>query len=195
MENPPPASGSVFAGENFQKVNWSGKELDRVEFSGCGFRQCGFERTVFRDCLFEDCEFEACDLTLAEVTGSSFNPAVFRNCKASGIVWYRVGFAFDAAFLDCQLDYSSFFGMKLNRVRFTGSRLKEVTFVDAVAKDVHFKGCDLEGAVFTHTDLSRADFTGAMRYDINVTQNQVKGAIFDLPEAVRLLSYFGIKLK
>ena len=147
----------------------------------------------------------ACAVALVAVEGGRVGPVEHRLIRPPrarfaftwlhGIAWHQVGFAFDVAFLDCQLDYSSFFGMKLNKVRFTGSRLKEVAFIDAVAKGAHFGGCDLGGAVFSHSDLSRADFSGAQGYDIDVTQNQVKGAVFELPEAVRLLSYFGIRLK
>ena len=85
--------------------------------------------------------------------------------------------------------------MKLNKIKFSGSCLKEVTFIDTVARDAKFDRCDLAGAVFNHTDLGRADFTGAQNYTIDVTHNQVKGAVFDLPEAVSLLSFLGIKIR
>lgn len=188
-----PANGSLQTSETF-KENWSGQRVERVEFCGCTFNHCVFERTVFSDCVFEDCEFESCDLTLAEITGSSFSSVVFRNCKLHGIAWHKVGFSFDAAFLDSRLDYSSFFGMKLNKTRFTGSRLTEATFVDAVAREADFSRCELKDTVFLQTDLTRANFTGAKNYAIDVRENHVKGAIFDLPEAVNLLTSFGIKI-
>ena len=188
-----PANGSLHTSENF-KDNWSNRILERVEFCGCRFTNCVFERTVFSGCAFEDCEFESCDLTLASIVGSSFSSVVFRDSKLHGIAWHQAGFSFDASFLDSQLDYSSFFGMKLNKTRFTGSRLTEVTFVDAVAREADFSRCELKGTVFLQTDLIRAKFTGARNYAIDVRENQVKGATFDLPEAVSLLSYFGIKI-
>jgi len=188
-----PANGSLQTSETF-KENWSGQRVERVEFCDCAFTNCAFERTVFSDCAFEDCEFESCDLTLADIAGSSFSSVVFRNCKLHGIAWHKAGFSFDAAFLDSRLDYSSFFGMKLNKTRFTGSRLTEVTFVDAVAREADFSRCELKDTVFLQTDLSRANFTGAKNYSIDVRENQVKGAKFDLPEAVNLLTSFGIKI-
>ncbi|GAA5129035.1 pentapeptide repeat-containing protein [Luteolibacter yonseiensis] len=188
-----PANGSLQTSETFRE-NWSDRTVGRVEFCGCEFRNCTFERTVFSDCSFEDCLFDTCDLTLAGIVGSSFSSVTFRNCKLHGIAWHKVGFSFDASFLDSQLDYSSFFGMKLNKIRFTGSRLKEVTFVDAVAREADFSRCEFKDTVFLQTDLSRADFTGARNYAIDVRENQVKGAKFDLPEAVSLLSSFGIRI-
>ena len=175
--------------------NWSDQVFERVEFFNCEFKNCVFERAIFRECMFENCEFESSDLSLASIVGSSFSPTVFKKCKLHGIAWHQVGFAFDVAFLDSHLDYSSFFGMKLGKIRFTGSRLTEVTFVDSIVRDGNFVGCDLSGTVFNHTDLSRANFMGAQNYTIDVTNNQVKGATFELPEAVRLLSFFGIKIK
>jgi len=192
--NDVPSDRSLQSSAKFS-ANWTDGILEGVEFYDCKFNQCVFERTVFRDCAFENCEFESCDLTLASIVGSTFNPVVFRNCKLHGIAWHQAGFSFDTSFLDCQLDYSSFFGMKLNKLRFNGSRLTEVTFVDAIARDARFTGCELQGAVFNQTDLSRADFTGARNYAIDMRQNQVKGATFELPEAVNLLSFFGIKVK
>lgn len=176
-------------------ANWSDQVLENVDFSGCRFLNCVFERTVFQKCTFEDCEFESSDLSLASIAGSSFNSVLFRNCRLRGIHWHQAGFSFDAQFLDSKLDYSSFFGMKLNKIRFSGSSLKEVAFVDAVAREAKFDRCDLVGAAFNHTDLGRADFTGARNYTIDVTNNQVKGAMFDLPEAVSLLSFLGIKIR
>lgn len=188
-----PADGSLQTSGTF-RGNWNGRVLERVEFCGCKFTNCVFERTTFRDCAFEDCEFQSCDLTLASIVGTSFSSVVFLDCKLHGIAWHQAGFSFDASFSECQLDYSSFFGMKLHKTKFTGSRLTEVTFVDAVAKDANFSRCELKGTVFLQTDLSRANFTGARNYSIDVRLNQIKGAIFDLPEAVNLLTPFGIKI-
>lgn len=188
-----PENGSLQTSQTFRE-NWNNQVIERVEFCGCKFTNCVFERTVFSDCAFEDCEFESCDLTLASIVGSSFSSVVFRDCKLHGIAWHQVGFSFDASFLDSQLDYSSFFGMKLNKTRFTGSRLTEVTFVDAVAREADFSRCELKDTVFLQTDLTRANFKGAKNYAIDVRENQVKGATFDLPEAVNLLTYFGIRI-
>lgn len=189
-----PTADSTYASEEIT-ANWSDEVLEGVDFSRCKFSNCTFERTTFNRCTFQSCEFESSDLSLANVTGSSYSSVIFRNCKLRGINWYQTGFAFNATFLDSLLDYSSFFGMKLNKTRFSGTRMREVVFTDASVREAKFDGCNLAGAVFNHTDLERAIFTGAQNYVIDVTQNKVKGAVFELPEAMSLLSCLGIEIR
>jgi len=48
--------------------------------------------------------------------------------------------------------------------------------------------------MFVKTNLMNADFSEAINYNIDVRLNEVKKAIFTLPDAINLLQHLGIQI-
>lgn len=90
-------------------------------------------------------------------------------------------------FNDCSLNYSTFFGLKLNGIRITHCIAREVDFGEADLTRAVFDGTDLAGSLFMHTNLTEADFTKASNYSISAKHNQLMKTKFSLPEAMSLL--------
>jgi uncharacterized protein YjbI with pentapeptide repeats len=61
-------------------------------------------------------------------------------------------------------------------------------------KDADFSDSDLSNTLFRNTNLSSSNFTHSTNFDIDINQNNIKGAMFSRYEAVRLLNGLGIKL-
>lgn len=72
--------------------------------------------------------------------------------------------------------------------------LRESRFVESNLSEAHFEHSYLEQTLLHQCNLEKANFTNARNYSIDPTTNNIKGAVFSLPEAVSLLKSLGIKL-
>ena len=113
-----------------------------------------------------------------------------------------IGIRFDEAnpfnlhmeFNACNLEHSSFFGVKLVKASFSTCRLQHVEFENAQLKEVNFTESDLLGAHFLQTNLEKANFVGATNYQLDPDQNIIKGAKFSMDGLPGLLQKFKIKI-
>jgi len=187
-----------YESQRFAVVVESGTKFSAVEFEDCVFERCIFAACVSYRCTFVNCRFEGCDLSNAQLPNCRFTDVLFVESKLTGVDWTKCGetnaarLPLSAGFEGCVLDYASFSGLNLRNVRLVRCSAKGADFSEADLRSADFKGSDFAAATFLHTNLERADFTGARNYAIDLTANRVKGARFSLPEALTLLSPFGV---
>lgn len=193
-----PGNGD-FEHERFENMQLEpGDSLD-ASFVECTFSSCSFNEAKLRHCHFNSCVFQGCDLSLSDITGSSFPSTQFENSKLLGINWTRASWSAlsigrPPVFDKCLLNHSTFINLNLKGCRIVESTAREVDFRGADLSGASFRGTDLAGSLFNDTDLQGADFRGAYGYDIDPLENQLKGARFDLPEAIALLYSMDISL-
>ncbi len=104
-------------------------------------------------------------------------------------------FGFAVKFENCQLNHSSFYGMKLNRCSFNNSILEGIDFIEANLAGSALTNCNLSKALFENTNLEKADLRGSANYSIDPETNRIKGAKFSLPEVGGLLDKYGISIE
>jgi len=168
-------------------------------FESCIFESCDFSESSFEACAFKECQFIKCKLTAIKVENSKFCDVQFYDSKVLGVDWtkaYWRGLNLGAAlhFKRCLVNASSFYGLKQSGIVFDDCRAHDVDFREATLSRGRFSGTDLTNSLFVNSNLTDADFNGATNYDIDVTANTLKGAIFCRYEAVNLLTSLGIKL-
>ena len=110
----------------------------------------------------------------------------FENCS---------DFLFTADFDHCQLNLSSFTGMKLKRTKFNNSTLCEVDFSGADLSHALFENCDLSRAVFERSLLEKADFRTAYNFSIDPEMNKIKKAKFSAAGIAGLLNKYDIEIE
>ncbi len=169
------------------------------EARNCTFTKCSFAESTLRECSFISCTFVRCDFSLGHVNGSRFRGVRFDGCKLLGLdwaeaTWEKVGLLQSVEFHGCALNYGSFFGLRLPRLRLTDCTAHEVDFADADLTGAVFDGTDFSGSRFQHTNLANADFSRASHYSIDATANTLKKTRFALPEALSLLHSLDIIL-
>jgi uncharacterized protein YjbI with pentapeptide repeats len=103
-------------------------------------------------------------------------------------------FLLEFGFQFCQLDYCSFYNLKLKKSTFLHSRMLEVDFTQSDLSGADFQGSDLSGVVFSQTVLEKADFRQSQGFRIDPELNRLKGARFDLDGLPGLLDKYGIKI-
>ena len=188
----PFASQTEYENEQFKKITHEGDQIRQREFYDCVFSHCSLRETGFNHCKFTDCIFEDCDLSLIGFTGSSLNDIIFRRCQMIGVNWALVTWSqfqseSPVRFDECNLDFATFIGLSLRKLRMTGCSAKEVEFAEADLSGADFSGTDLAQSRFRHTNLTQANFVGAANYTIDIATSNIAKAKFSLPEALSLL--------
>lgn len=185
--------------ETFKDHDFTGITLENGRFRDCRFIRCNLSDASFFHCRFSDCEFIECNLSLTKVTSTGFSSVHFIDCKMVGInwtnaYWSSIRVAGALSFVRCVVNDSSFFGLDLRELKVIDCRAIDVDFTGANCEDADFSHSDLRDSVFRQTRLSRANFCEAKNYQINIFNNDIKRAKFNLPEATSLLHSLDIDL-
>jgi fluoroquinolone resistance protein len=187
------ASHRTYTGETFKKVNFTRELVTEATFTECKFTRCDFTETTFRICRLMECEFDDCTLRLIKIPDTTLSQVKFSKCNLMGVNWTEANWSGWATrmsaveFENCVLEYGSFLGLELKKLKLKNSNAREANFSETDLTEADFAGTDLAGAIFLKTTLTKANFVGAKNYTLSVIDNKAKGARFALPEAVRLL--------
>jgi uncharacterized protein YjbI with pentapeptide repeats len=180
----------VFEGEDFTK-----KTTEKREFDNCTFINCLFSGAILTDDDFSGCHFRGCDMSLAKMENTGVKKTRFESCRLSGIDFSRCNnFNFSPAFINCPMDYSSFFGRKMKSLVFSGCSLREVDFTEADLSQVNFENCDLARAVFFSTLLVGTDFSTATNYSFDPAKNHLKKTRVSFAGLPGLLEAYDIEI-
>jgi uncharacterized protein YjbI with pentapeptide repeats len=179
----------TFEGENFTV-------FPKGEYDNCRFVNCNFLNSDISKNTFINCEFIGSNLSSVKVTKTTFNEVIFQDCKMLGIHFEQVEpllLVFN--FNTCQLDFTSFYQLKLPKTSFKNCSLQEVDFVETDLHQAVFDNSNLARAIFDFSNLQKADFSTAFNFNINPNQNKIKGAKFDKAHLAGLLASYGLDIK
>ena len=104
-------------------------------------------------------------------------------------------FLFEVDFVNCILNLSSFYKLKLKKTRFKDSNLSEVDFTETDLASSLFDNCDLAGARFERTILEKADLRTSRNYSIDPELNKIKKAKFSAHGITGLLDKYDIEIE
>ncbi|REE00075.1 pentapeptide repeat-containing protein [Marinoscillum furvescens] len=170
--------------------------LQSGKYENCTFRNCHLEGTNLSESEFIDCEFISCDLSNTTLTNTGLKDVRFSNCKLLGLHFEDCNpFLLEVHFEKCQLDLSTFYGLKLPKTRFHQCSLREVDFTESDLSQSSFGGCDLSGATFERTNLTKADLREAEHFNINPNLNTLKKARFSRMDLAGLLTTFDLDIR
>ena len=189
----------VYLSKIFTELDLSSEALTMKDFEDCLFEDCNFCDTTFQKCNFAECCFLRCNFSNLKIKQSKFSDVTFDECKVIGIDWTQVAFpsvklCSPFKFYKCILNDSIFFGLELDEIIIEDCKAHDVDFREGSFKNASFKYTDLENSLFHTTNLTSSNFTDAINYNIDVYLNEIKWAIFSLPEAVNLLNSLEIEL-
>lgn len=192
-------SGGQYYERQFRGLQMEGISLRGAEFGDCLLEGCRAPEGRFTACRWVDSIFRDCDLSLVDFSGSTFSGVRFENCKLVGVNWTladwdHVRLDGRLTFKDCNLNHSTFIGLKLHQLKIVDCQAADLDFRGAELRGADFSGSDLSGCLFGETDLRQADFSRARNYALSPVENKLDGAAFSLPEALSLLYAMNIRL-
>ena len=150
---------------------------EETELNGYHFHHesaCGVpaQRLEVSGCVFENCRFSS-----AIFHDASFSDVIFRNCEISNV------------------DYSECF---FRRVVFEDSKMIGSNFAEAILcgfKSVQFEESKLIGIEFLHTPLTGIDFTTNEIDGIQLSGEELRGAIVTPVKACDLSRLLGLVIR
>ena len=183
------------ADKTFKGQDFSETRLPQGEYENCRFEGCNFSRGFLDNQNFMECQFVDCNLSNANIVNTTFKEVEFDLCKMMGLRFETCNtFLIEFLFSGCDLSYSSFYEMTLNKQKFLNCNLTSTDFSSAQLKEVSFQNCNMLNAVFNNTDLEKSDFTSAKNYSIDPERNKLKKAKFSLNEIKGLLHKYEITI-
>lgn len=179
----------------FTDVDYAGKQLSNREFIRCEFINCDFSKSDLSDNDFVDCHFKKCNFSLTVVSRAGFRDVIFSGCKILGVDFSKCNkFLFSFSFEYSHIDYSTFYGTKLRKTKFTECNLKETDFEAADLTASVFHNCDLSGSTFSRTILDKTDFSTARNFSIDPSVNTMKQTKFASSNLSGLLYKFNLDI-
>jgi fluoroquinolone resistance protein len=170
--------------------------LKSGEYENCQFLNCQFTNADLSDMVFDGCTFTNCNMSMVKLVKTTLRDVVFINCKMLGVHFDHCnGFGLSFRFQDCVLDHSSFYQMKLKKLKAMNTQFHEVDLTGCDLTEAVFDNCDLMGAMFDYTVLERADMRTAYNYAIDPERNRIAKARFSLNGIAGLLGKYNIKIE
>jgi len=182
--------------ETYKQEDFSKNQFKQREFEKCVFTGCNFQNSDISGVKFIDCVFENCNMGMAKLKNTEFNNAVFKGNKMFGLHFEDCyPFILSMSFLNCQLNYSSFFGLKIKNTIFEKTCLHDVDFTGADLSKSVFKNCDLANAMFHKTNAEGVNFETSYGYAMDPELNRIRKAKFDLQGVLGLLTKYDIVVR
>ncbi|MDT0552166.1 pentapeptide repeat-containing protein [Urechidicola vernalis] len=179
--------------ENFKGIDFSKERLPIGEYDQCTFINCSFENSDISNCVFIDCEFKDCNLSNCLTKHTLFQEVRFEDCKLIGVKFADCNdFLLDFNFKQCQLNFSSFYKLKMIGTKFDRCKLQEADFTDANLSKCTFNNSDLYKTIFDNSNLSHTDFKTTINYTIDPEINILKGAKFSKTGIEGLLRKYSV---
>lgn len=180
-------------------LNQSFDEASELEPAGSSYTNCQFTACDLSDLAFDGildtCAFHDCNLSLTSFTGAMLQGVSFIRCKLVGVDFTRcnaLGLALH--FAECLIRSCNFNLLDLRKTQYVQCDIVESDFMETNLKEANFSHTGFRTVTFHNTILVKANFTGATGYQINPLNNQIKDAVFSLPDAIVLLECMGVKL-
>jgi uncharacterized protein YjbI with pentapeptide repeats len=166
-----------------------------INFTKCTFRSCDLSDFKFVGIL-DSCVFDECNLSLTSFQNAMLQGVMFVRSKLLGVDFTNVNsLGLTIGFQESLLRSCNFNYLDLKKSTFTQCEIIETDFIGCNLKESNFTGTSFRSVTFHETNLTKANFTDAHDYKINPLTDQIKGAVFCLPDAISLLECMGIKLK
>lgn len=179
--------------QTFVKEDFSGKLWRGATFQRCIFQGCDLSEVNLEGAGIIECRFEKCNLSLLKMEGCRCQNIIFAHSKILGVNFSLCqSKIFLVNFEECQLRMCDFSFLPMDKTSFGESQIIQSQFLESKLKGANFSGCDLQETSFRNCQLQKSDFRDARNYQLDPSNNQVKGAKFSFPEALGLLDCFEI---
>lgn len=169
------------------------KRLSGKQFCDCVFEDCDFTERDLSGGSFEDCTFRNCNFSNPLIKRTRFIGSKFEGCKLVGLNFCNCDqLSLDAGFTGCRLISCNFTDQKMKKARFIACEVNECYFQNTFLMEADFSRSSFRGTLFHACDLQKASFRSASGYCIDPRANNVRKAVFSVPEVLSLLASFEI---
>lgn len=190
-----PMTQFLIDSQHFSNIDFTENPFKKAEYDNCTFTNCNFTEVDLSSVTFIECEFDTCNFSNANIKYTTFREVDFRDCKMIGLQFQDCNpFLLSFTFSNCQLQFSSFYKLKLKGIRFSNCNLNQVNFVEADLSNGLFDNCDFKHAIFEKTNLKNSDLSSSENFVINPENNTITRAKFSKENVLGLLYHYQISI-
>jgi len=158
-----------------------------VELESATLEACSFAGTDLRDARRNGATFRDCNLTRAKLAGANLFGTAFERCKLMGVDFHDGLTLTAAAFTGCNLDYTGFRGVVLDKMTFRQCTFVEADLSLASLRQATFADCDLSGVDLTETVFFQTDLRGSKLGGWNLKRDELAGIVVSTGQAQELM--------
>ena len=183
------------ADKTYRNKDFTLTELPKAEYDNCMFINCNFNACYLSTITFLECQFIDCDLSNSKTSDTTFKDVAFENCKLLGVLFNDCNqLLMSMSFNNCQLNFASFYKVKLINTKFTNCQFEKTEFTEANVSKSVFDNCNFKYAIFFNTNIEQANFLTSYNYSIHPENNKIKGAKFSKDQIQGLLDHYKIQI-
>ena len=132
-------SDNHFSSIDYVKIDFTQGSIEKGEYDNCTFVNCNFQSAQVSSIQFIECQFTDCNFSNAIIKDSSFIKVYFAGCKMIGVKFHEANqFLLQFSFKECQLNFSSFYKLKIPNTSFISCNLEHVDFTETQASKNYF---------------------------------------------------------
>lgn len=164
------------------------------QFEDCAFLGINFANYKLKAVSFTNCIFTNCNLANQDLTSATIRDVQFESCNLMGINWCNLNRLEAPNFNKCKLNFSSFQGHKLKKMKVLDCSAIDVDFSETDLTDSQFSNTNLGGTNFNRATLINSDFRSAKDYLFDLRTTKIKGMKLSMPEAINLITVLGAEV-
>ncbi|MEO8774363.1 MAG: pentapeptide repeat-containing protein [Gelidibacter sp.] len=181
--------------EQFSNTDFTDNSFQKAEYDNCTFTNCNFTDADLSSITFIECEFDTCNFSNANIKHTTFREVDFMDCKLIGVQFQDCNpFLLSFGFSNCQLQFSSFYKLKLKGIKVVNCNLNQANFTETDLTNALFDNCDFKHAIFEHTILKSVDFSLSENIIFDPENNTITKAKFSKENVLGLLHHHQITI-
>lgn len=181
--------------QEFSAMNFTDIKLEHAEYDNCTFTNCNFSEINLSSTLFIQCQFDTCNFSNAHLKATTFREVEFIDSKLTGLQFQDCNpFLLSFSFYNCQLQYASFYKLKIKETKFQNCNLNHVNFTETDVSNSLFDNCDFKHAIFESTSLRNSDLSTSQNFSIKPENNIILKAQFSRENVLGLLQHYQISV-
>jgi fluoroquinolone resistance protein len=186
-ELPELAPDGVYRNLVFDETRHAHAELDGARFEGCSLARVDLRNARLNGAVFRDCNLSGARIARANLFG-----VTFERCKLMGVDFHDGLTLTAATFTGCNLDFSIFRGVVLDKMTFRDCTFVEADLSMTSLRLATFADCDLSGVDLRETVFFQTDVRGSMLGGWNLKRDELAGIVVSPGQAWELLGEIGV---
>ena len=165
------------SGANFEKVNFSDSKLTKCIFYETLFFQANLKNVKFKGSVLSSAKLTGADLSYADCSGVELSDAVIMDANLSHAklsdIAIRGVLMMGSDFTGADLSYSTLQESDLSRTKLVNANLRNcflyrTEYENADLTNADFRGSDLTNASFVNTKVEGANFDNCIVYGVSI---------------------------
>lgn len=183
---------SLINNKRFNQATFD-NNADYINFENCVFENCQFKKNLSH-AVFYNCRFTKCDFSNIVLDKCGFHACLIESSRLMGTVMYFSNLN-NTQMVANKMTLIEFAESKFNNLTLKENDLKTALFNKVVIKDILLENNDFSETSFNETSLKNVDLRSCKIEEIDISSQDIEGAIVDQVQAIELINILHLIIK